>query len=317
MLVLTGVMLGVVLIVMVGESVQEMQLAGWLPETTVALSIPGWVGLWFAVFPTVEGLVAQALAAALVLGSYFGAEYWRVKRPRKRAAAPTADGPVHGPALNPGGAADRGRGPRPRSALHQGRDDRLVEAVAVGPLGDGDVAELGQVGAQAGVALGPVGDDEEAADRGGDLEVLDRVADRDAVLRRRSRGRARGRRRRRPWRPCAGPGGRRGSGPRPSSSACRSRRCRGSGGRRRRARRAGRWPRRRRLCRGRGGSGRGRGARASGTRAGRRSGRRASPGCRGARSVRRPCPRIRRAASRRSAGSTSPSMEKAQPASKM
>ena len=84
MLVLTGVMLGVVLIVMVGESVQEMQLAGWLPETAVALSVPGWVGLWFAVFPTVEGLVAQALAAALVLGSYFGAEYWRVKRPRRR-----------------------------------------------------------------------------------------------------------------------------------------------------------------------------------------------------------------------------------------
>jgi high-affinity iron transporter len=86
-----------------------MQLAGWLPETTVALSIPGWIGLWFAVFPTVEGLVAQALAAALVLGSYFGAEYWRVKRPRRRALAgeavpatgSTADAPVYGPALNP------------------------------------------------------------------------------------------------------------------------------------------------------------------------------------------------------------------------
>jgi high-affinity iron transporter len=109
MLVLTGVLLGVVLIVMVGESIQEMQLAGWLPETAVALSIPGWVGLWFAVFPTVEGLVAQALAAALVLGSYFGAEYWRVKRPRKRAevpavraTAPPREGPgVYGPVLNP------------------------------------------------------------------------------------------------------------------------------------------------------------------------------------------------------------------------
>jgi len=98
MLVLTGVMLGVVLIVMVGESVQEMQLAGWLPETTVALAIPGWVGLWFAVFPTVEGLVAQVLAAALVLGSYFGAEYWRIKRPRKKAMAETASA---GPQLNP------------------------------------------------------------------------------------------------------------------------------------------------------------------------------------------------------------------------
>jgi high-affinity iron transporter len=84
MLVLTGVMLGVVLIVMVGESVQEMQLAGWLPATAVPLSIPGWVGLWFAVFPTVEGLVAQLLAAALVIGSYYGAEYVKVKRPRAR-----------------------------------------------------------------------------------------------------------------------------------------------------------------------------------------------------------------------------------------
>jgi high-affinity iron transporter len=126
MLVLTGVMLGVVLIVMVGESIQEMQLAGWLPETTVALSIPGWVGLWFAVFPTVEGLVAQALAAGLVLGSYFGAEYWRVKRPRRMALASeaaipaggsTADAPLHGPALNP--TAPRiGPEPRPQRSIN-------------------------------------------------------------------------------------------------------------------------------------------------------------------------------------------------------
>ena len=117
MLVLTGVMLGIVLIVMVGESVQEMQLAGWLPETKIALSIPGWVGLWFAIFPTVEGLAAQALAAGLVLGSYFGAEYWRVKRPRqagggpggaRRGAAPTRM--CYGPMLN-------SAAPRSRTAL--------------------------------------------------------------------------------------------------------------------------------------------------------------------------------------------------------
>jgi high-affinity iron transporter len=29
------------------------------------------MGLWFAVFPTVETLAAQLLAAALVVGSYF------------------------------------------------------------------------------------------------------------------------------------------------------------------------------------------------------------------------------------------------------
>lgn len=87
MLVLTGVLLGIVLIVMVGESVQEMQLAGWLPVTTLPLSVPGWVGLWFAVFPTAEGLLAQALAAALVAGSYYAAEYVRVRRPRARGEA--------------------------------------------------------------------------------------------------------------------------------------------------------------------------------------------------------------------------------------
>ena len=86
MLVLTGVLLGVVLVVMVGESVQEMQLAGWLPSTHVPVGIPGWLGLWFAVFPTVESLAAQLLAATLVLGSYLVAEEIRVRRPRRAAA---------------------------------------------------------------------------------------------------------------------------------------------------------------------------------------------------------------------------------------
>ncbi len=74
MLVFTGAMLGAVLLVMVGEQAQEMQLAHWLPTTTIpflANHIPAWMGLWFSVFPTVETLAAQTLAAALVLGSYF------------------------------------------------------------------------------------------------------------------------------------------------------------------------------------------------------------------------------------------------------
>jgi high-affinity iron transporter len=87
MLVATGVLLGFVLLVMVGESVQEMQLAGWLPAHSIGVGFPGFVGLWFATFPTVEGLVAQAVAAILVAGSYFLAEHVRVRAPRARAAA--------------------------------------------------------------------------------------------------------------------------------------------------------------------------------------------------------------------------------------
>jgi high-affinity iron transporter len=77
MLILTGVLLAGVLLVMVGESAQEMQQAGWLKATPAGFSLPGWLGMWFAVYPTVEGLAAQAIAALLVLGSYISAQHGR------------------------------------------------------------------------------------------------------------------------------------------------------------------------------------------------------------------------------------------------
>jgi high-affinity iron transporter len=76
MLVLTGIMLGFVLLVMVGEQAQEMQLAGWIPTTRIdwlANMVPDWMGVWFAVYATIETLVAQLVAAVLVIGSYYAA----------------------------------------------------------------------------------------------------------------------------------------------------------------------------------------------------------------------------------------------------
>ncbi len=81
MLILTGVMLGVVLLVMVGESVQEMQQAGWIPATPVGISFPDWIGMWFAVFPNIQCLFAQAIASVLVIGSYISAQYIHRLRP--------------------------------------------------------------------------------------------------------------------------------------------------------------------------------------------------------------------------------------------
>ncbi len=78
MLVLTGFLLGIVLLVMVGEQAQEMQLAGWIGTTQIAWlqnKIPNWAGLWFSVFPTVQTLVAQGIALVLVVGSYYAARY--------------------------------------------------------------------------------------------------------------------------------------------------------------------------------------------------------------------------------------------------
>ena len=76
MLIFTGALLGVVLLVMVGEQAQEMQLAHWIPTHQIdqlAPFVPDWAGLWFSVFPTVETLLAQGLAAAVVIGCYYAA----------------------------------------------------------------------------------------------------------------------------------------------------------------------------------------------------------------------------------------------------
>ena len=75
MLIVTGVMLGFVMIVMVGESVQEMQQANWIPTTTLKLNLPDWMNTWFAVYNSAESLWTQFFAVLLVVGSYFIAQY--------------------------------------------------------------------------------------------------------------------------------------------------------------------------------------------------------------------------------------------------
>jgi high-affinity iron transporter len=79
MLITTGILLGVVLLVMVGEQAQEMQLAHWIPTTEISSLksyMPPWMGLWFAVFPTTETLAAQLIAAVLIVGSYYAARHF-------------------------------------------------------------------------------------------------------------------------------------------------------------------------------------------------------------------------------------------------
>jgi high-affinity iron transporter len=88
MLVVTGVMLGVVLVVMVGGSARTLQDVGWLTTTPVGVQFPDWWARWFEVVPTWETLGAQGFAALLVLGSYFAAEYLKVRRPARRGEEP-------------------------------------------------------------------------------------------------------------------------------------------------------------------------------------------------------------------------------------
>ena len=89
LLIITGVMLLFVLLVQVGEEVNEMQLAGWIGTTEIHwLNIPGWMGTWLSLFNNWETFIGQGLALLLVVGSYVLAQYLRVWRPRRHGAQP-------------------------------------------------------------------------------------------------------------------------------------------------------------------------------------------------------------------------------------
>src|SRR5665213_470340 len=103
MLILTGVLLGVVLLVMVGEQAQEMQLAHWIgttPIPSLERIIQPWMGLWFAVFPTVETLVAQGIALAIVLGSYLTVQM-QLAHQRRAAVRPAMQSDATAGSLQP------------------------------------------------------------------------------------------------------------------------------------------------------------------------------------------------------------------------
>ena len=85
LLIVTGVMLLFVLVVAVGEEVNEMQLAGWIGTSQIGwLHLPAWMGTWFSLFNNWQTLAAQLLAVGFVVGSYLAAQYLRVWRPRRR-----------------------------------------------------------------------------------------------------------------------------------------------------------------------------------------------------------------------------------------
>ncbi|HEX5928622.1 MAG TPA: FTR1 family protein, partial [Solirubrobacterales bacterium] len=84
MLIVTGVLIALVLVVLVGNTARTMQGVGWLSIHPIDVELPLWMGTWLGIYPTVETLAAQALAFAFVIGSYFAAE-WMRKRELRRA----------------------------------------------------------------------------------------------------------------------------------------------------------------------------------------------------------------------------------------
>src|SRR5689334_12509821 len=88
MLALTGILVGVVLVVMTGGTALSFQDLGWLPRHATPFTVPQWMGAWFEMYSSWETLGAQLLAALFVVGSYHLAEYLKVRRPQRRGQAP-------------------------------------------------------------------------------------------------------------------------------------------------------------------------------------------------------------------------------------
>ncbi|MCC7448723.1 MAG: FTR1 family protein [Anaerolineae bacterium] len=71
LLVVTGILIGIVLIIMVGNTVYAMQVARWMPISPIAgLYLPSWSGHWFGLYPTWQGIGLQVAAGLFVVGSY-------------------------------------------------------------------------------------------------------------------------------------------------------------------------------------------------------------------------------------------------------
>ncbi len=115
MLVVTGMLIALVLVVLVGNTARTMQGVGWLPIHPLDIEFPLWLGTWLGVYPTVETLVAQALALCFVIGSYFAAEWMRKRELRKAIAANVGSGDALTAETDGAAGEQRDPGRRPRT----------------------------------------------------------------------------------------------------------------------------------------------------------------------------------------------------------
>ena len=110
MLVVTGVLIALVLVVLVGNTARTLQGVGWLSITPIDVELPLWMGTWLGIFPTWETIGAQLGALAFVIGSYFLAEWVRKREVRKAVEGLEGAAASESPAGAPVAAAANGNG---------------------------------------------------------------------------------------------------------------------------------------------------------------------------------------------------------------
>ena len=71
MLVVTGVLVVSIMVTFLGSAVRLFQTVSWLPVHPLPhLSLPNWLGVWFGIYPSWEGLLIPPLALVYVAGAW-------------------------------------------------------------------------------------------------------------------------------------------------------------------------------------------------------------------------------------------------------
>jgi high-affinity iron transporter len=83
MLIATGILIGIVLAVMTGVTVQNLQGLGWIPTTPMGIDLSFTWGRWLGLYANWEGVAAQLAALLVVYGSYALARAMQARRRRR------------------------------------------------------------------------------------------------------------------------------------------------------------------------------------------------------------------------------------------
>ena len=101
LLVFTGVLVVTILVTFLGSTVRLFQTVGWLPIHPIpSVHIPPWVGFWFGLYPSVEGLLIPMLGFVYVGAAWLFVKVQSMRRgARQMKAAHESDSFAAHPAL--------------------------------------------------------------------------------------------------------------------------------------------------------------------------------------------------------------------------
>jgi high-affinity iron transporter len=86
-IVATATLIGLLAIIMTGQTIRAVQAAGWLGITPVHVDVPAWSELWLGIYPSAQTLIAQLVAAVAIVLTAVLSERLRTRRLRRRIEA--------------------------------------------------------------------------------------------------------------------------------------------------------------------------------------------------------------------------------------